>query len=896
MLRFDRAFFTRATRVALSLCLMAMAAVFAVTATPQQARAESAADTFVQCLNGSKSGDLIILVDTSASLQTTDQEAARVRAAEFLIKRLARSADGSNVKINVALAGFANRYEPASEFVQLNGQSQQGVLKKMKEFANRQDGEGTDYWLGLDGARRELAERKQNNPTTCQGIVFFSDGTLDIDRAPDEAQKPIDRPYDPDNPLESDADRERARKRAAESMCREGGLADQLRVAPITLFGIGLTGAPGGDDFSLMERVSSGDCGAQPANGQFDTADDIDGLLQAFDKISGESITQEGGFCTGQQDKCEEGAHTFVLDSSVGSVSVLGNGDLENYQVLVVSPGGEEMILKNEEGEQTGDVAGVGLTWEWMSDKSFTLDLDKNDADQAWTGQWQIIFIDAESKNPEAKSRTSLQVTGNIMPEWRNSDIELRAGEEVPLEFGLADPEGEAIDPASIKGKATFDAVLVDSDGTEHPIVTAEGKEIEGEQTLDTTDLPQGEGTLRMSLAVTTASWKAPDGKEVPGTELRPQVSEVPVTIGAPAGFPTITGQASFGAIEGDVEDAPGTVQVTGPGCVWVDGATPPTITTGPDEVTSVTITSPHSGPENCLKVGEGETAELPVALTSQSGNGALNGTFVVMSSSADDPNLTQESEVGYNAELTRPLNATNFVLTLIAALLLGPGIPIGLLYLAKWATAKIPGRGLIYTPIPVTVENGQILREGQPIEWRDGDFTHMAPMQSGGQRRLQLGPITLRAKTGASPFGPGFVDVESPGRVGASSQHTQPVGKENRARLELGVHNSWVMVCEPQPGPEQTMVVFLTAADATPATRDRLMEDLQNKGPQVWQRLSQAQPPQGQPPQPGQPAQPGQSAQPGQPPQQGQQGPPPGFGQPGPFQGESGPGPNPFA
>lgn len=65
----------------------------------------------------------------------------------------------------------------------------------MREFANRNTGQGTDYWLGLDGARKDLAARQAQDPdrNRCQAIVFFTDGSLDIDRAPpDEQQHPID--------------------------------------------------------------------------------------------------------------------------------------------------------------------------------------------------------------------------------------------------------------------------------------------------------------------------------------------------------------------------------------------------------------------------------------------------------------------------------------------------------------------------------------------------------------------------------------------------------------------------------------------------------------------------------------------------------------------------------
>ncbi|OOK73453.1 hypothetical protein BZL30_5253 [Mycobacterium kansasii] len=51
----------------------------------------------------------------------------------------------------------------------------------------------------------------------------------------------------------------------------------------------------------------------------------------------------------------------------------------------------------------------------------------------------------------------------------------------------------------------------------------------------------------------------------------------------------------------------------------------------------------------------------------------------------------TRRSSTSFVASLTKPLSKTNFVLVFLAALLLGPGIPLALLYAGKWYAAKIP-------------------------------------------------------------------------------------------------------------------------------------------------------------------------------------------------------------
>ncbi|MDO5683710.1 MAG: vWA domain-containing protein, partial [Propionibacteriaceae bacterium] len=813
------------------------------TAAPAHA-AETASERFVACLNGSKRGDLLVLIDTSASLRTSDGDAARIKAGEYLLRRLAKSADDGKLALNVSLAGFANRYEPGTQWNELNPGSVDRVLGDIRAYQNRNTGQGTDYWLGLDGARRALSERKQAAPDSCQAIVFFSDGALDIDRAPDEDANPIDRPYAPDNPLRTQADRDAARTAATESMCRKGGLADQVRVVPITVFGVGLTaGGTRASDFDLMRRVIEGGCGDEPATGQFALAQDIDTLLQAFDQIAGVSTRQEGRYCQGQEQAqlCAEGAHSFVLDASISSVSVLGSGDVADPRIVLVGPGDQQLELRQSPlGEpQQAQIDGVGVTWTWMSQKTFSATLDSAGRNDIWTGRWRLIFFDPTGSSPQARSRTSIHISGNVFPVWPDAaSAEVRAGDSTQVTFGLENADRQPIDPGQLLGKVELDATLIDADGNETPIARGLGRDqITTPQRLDATKLAPGSATVRLALRVTTAGWTDPRTQEnVPGTELRPQLSDIPFTVAAPAGFGRVDSRVNFGSVEGPVRLS-GALAVHGPGCVWLDSATPPQIRTGPAEITAVTISSVASSPESCVRVEAGASQDLPLTLTSdQTGSGGLTGTFAVKMTSLDAPDQVQDFTVDYSAEIKRPLNRTNFVLTLIAALLLGPGIPLALLYLTKRATAKIPDRPLLTQAVPLQVSGSQLLRDGAPFALRDGDLRAMAQIPSGGARSLDLGGVRLRTRTGKSPFGVGSVLVEAGQQVGVSS--AQANQSATQADLPLAVHNNWVLLHDPAGPPNAATAVLLVAGDATPQDRQRLIDDLNRRGPQAFASL----------------------------------------------------------
>ncbi|MDT5317705.1 MAG: hypothetical protein QOD88_227, partial [Mycobacterium sp.] len=237
--------------------VVALAGALALLGFPAptaHAQPNTGVDRYGGCLAAQKTGDLLILFDESSSLQETDPKAARVQAAQYLVRTLGRYADRIGAKLDVAIAGFAETYYPEHDWTPLTGATADSVANAMSPVASKNTGIDTDYWLALDGARQALAARGAGvgGGDRCQAIAWFSDGMIDF------TARPLVKPYADGVSLDSPNGVAETIRRAKDSICRPGGLADQLRSRGIVMLGVGLTVGSAPNDFDTMSAISTG--------------------------------------------------------------------------------------------------------------------------------------------------------------------------------------------------------------------------------------------------------------------------------------------------------------------------------------------------------------------------------------------------------------------------------------------------------------------------------------------------------------------------------------------------------------------------------------------------------------------------------------------------------------
>lgn len=802
------------------------------------------ANRFGACLASQKTGDLLLLFDESSSLQQSDPEDARVQAARYLLQTLGRYADRVSANLEVAVAGFSDTYKPGLGWTKLTAASAEDTGAKLADIAGKDTGIDTDYWQALNGARQAMAERGAgpNGGPRCQAVAWFSDGKIDF------TQRPESKPYAEGSTLDSPEGVEATRQRAIESICRPGGLADQVRSSSIIMLGIGLGANQTPADFDVMSAISTGKglngmpCGeiTDPVPGDFYPVSNIDDMLFAFDALNPDpGVTNQGPVC--QLQVCPEARHNFVLDRSIKSVNILGSGDVPGVVPYLIAPSGETLELPKKDGKVDATVGGIPVTYEWQSESAQTIEV-QNTGGPGWAGQWAIVYVDTTGNHPDAVSKVSIHITTDIYPTLTGAD-ELAwhsGGVLKDVVFGLIDGQDKPVQPESLAGTAVMSASLVPAGAAPIPLLQSVAKDaIAKPVDIDLTKSNPGPATLKMSLVITTAPALDPQGGQIaPGTQLSPQDVEVPIQILPKLGLPTPGERVDFGTVEA-ATGANATLSITGPGCAWVADSDAVKVVASPEGIGATRIGSPASSPQTCVKVQAGQTAQLQLTLrTDSNGQGGLNGTVPVRVAALENPDDSQVVEVPFVASLIKPLNTTNFILVLIAALILGPGIPLALLYASKWWVSKIPDTPLLAERIPVEFDGDTLLRDGEPFAMVDTDLINPVPGLAGGTRSLPVLGVTLSASMGRNPFGIGSVTVEAEGLISVSSELPGSDKSGLRAALPLAVHNKWVVLHDPLGPANMGEVLLLVAGSTDVAARERIFEDVGHRAGELLNGL----------------------------------------------------------
>ena len=523
------------------------------------AHAEPAGDgakRFGACLASQKAGDLLLLFDESSSLQDTDPQAARVQAARYLLQTLGKYTDRVGANLEVASAGFSDTFAPEHNWTKLTGSSADQLGSELSSIATKNTGIDTDYWLALDGARQELASRGlgPNGGQRCQAIAWFSDGKIDF------TPRPTSKPYADGVNLDSPTGIDDTTKRAVDSICRPGGMADQLRSSGIIMLGIGLGANKTPSDFDVMSAISTAHglnglaCGkiTDPVPGDFYPVSNIDDMLFAFDALNPDpGTTQQGPVC--QLQVCPEARHNFVLDRSIKSVNILGSGGVAGVVPYLISPSGQTLELPKKDGRNAADIDGVPVTYEWQSESAQTISLQNTGGPQ-WAGQWAIVYVDTTGQHPDAVSKVSIHITTDIFPALTGAEkVSWRSGQVLKgLTFGLVDGQGKPMQPTDLAGTAIMSAALVPDGAAPIGLLQSVAKDdIAKPVDADLTKVNPGRAVLRMSLVITTAPATDPSGAQIaPGTQLSPQDVDVPVQILPKLGLPTPGERIDFGTVQ----------------------------------------------------------------------------------------------------------------------------------------------------------------------------------------------------------------------------------------------------------------------------------------------------------------------------------------------------------
>lgn len=824
MVRSRRRARVRSALLAVALCFGCVV----LTPTAANAASDDALLNFNSCLSRGTQGDLLVVLDTSGSLKDSDPDHDRVVATTYFLKRYLAQVDDAGVKLDVAIAGFADSFEVTRPWTTLDASTSAGLVDAVDGYREQNKGFETDYWSAVAGARKYLTAKNDAASPHCQAWLWFSDGGFNLNKRNTQAERRDHgdtKPYGPDVQLTSEKAEKSLEDAARTDLCRRGGLADQLRAQGILTLAIGLNSG-GREDFALMQGIATGSapqggsCGTSTgeASGVFVLADQVQDLL--FDIDSFDPDPQKPlPLCQGRV--CPEGTHQFVLDATIAKVHILAGSDVSRFRVVLIGPAGERMTVEPGSPVKEFDERGYGARFEWIDGGALEIDLTRV-ADRGWVGGWRLAFVDPESKG-NGTSRSNIHLYGDIEPAWIDARTQLTTGSKSEVRLALVrSGTTKPLDLTDVTSSVAIDAVLEQAGKPPVQLKVDVPKEsLEEPWELDLAGVSPGQATLSLRLRLRTAPAK--DGDEtIPGTDLEPSAAAYPITVLAPAAYPSVPAELSFGATD-QVGDHSGSLPVSGPGCAWLQGAAEPT--TLPEGVSRAEVSSSADAADRCA------SGSLPLTLTlDQIGNGLVSGDLTVMTlpetATADTPPVPVT--VRYTLETTKPRNDGVFAWLLVLITLGGVLVPIGLLYLLKWWTARIPGSSLLVGSVIGSIDAQGALALSSSLNER----TMSGRTLTGTDRRsVALPGATIRTRMGLGLTEPGYAVVT--GRPSASSARPATTRSGRAARLPLALQDSWVVTLDPT-APQHGTVEVTFLVSPTSQKLPELLADARERVPAV--------------------------------------------------------------
>lgn len=765
------------------------AALSAPGALAQESVQDKSLANLGACVSEKGKLDVIVLIDETKSLPFSvkdgqideskpgaDADNNRIPAAQSFIDELLQRRADTNTETRVRIAGFGQNYKAGSEagdygeWEVLDEGSAQGLKDEIQAFENRTNEDYTNYANAMKGAYSDFTRSGSDN--ACRMLVTFTDGALTAADGADSAKT---------------------------QLCTADGVTDRLRSGEVTNIGIGLSSRENPSDFSLLKGVTSGEgsepCGQLPPNGAFFEASNVGALFAAFRK----------SLSTGRDIVHEDAVRkplNFTLDDSLSAVkfSLLSQENLgPDANAYLESPSGERISLA---GQAEGTVGGVGVQWASNNDSVQTVSGRMARANNAkWAGEWTLGFENFDPSTSDGRVVSIVEIQPDLKVKFSGSN----SGEATANGLSLVDDEQLRmqlvdVNDQQIQLAGDGKAIVSFTEPGQQPIILATDVDLKGgEAVINLDKLPKAptNGRLEAKTIIRTAGVEG-----ARPSEFKPFMNAVNISV-TPQNMPKLDTVIKFSTEEATGES---TLAITGPGKVWIEQGAMVDAQSLPEGVGEIAVSSQYNSPDNALIVQRGETATLPIAYSiAEPTEGLVNGTTPVtigdVAGTKEPLTMDVQTEGAYKV----PLNAGVFGLAFIGALLGALLIPLGLLYLIRFLTSKIPSNP------PMGAVSYPVIHDGHTIQLPNGkpEFSAATANQNPVSRSAKK--VTAAGFTGCvagfhpNPFAETPVVLESAPSIGGSGEQSK-----GRAKLPLSLSNSWFVVGNPTDDRLYTIVAIL--------------------------------------------------------------------------------------
>jgi hypothetical protein len=656
-------------RLAPLLGLLAIAAGAASPASAQTTASSPAATTLARCVQAGGDLSVLVLMDESGSLRTTDPDDRRVEGLQAALTGLERLADpvtGGTGKpaVSVLFAGFSGSVHPVPNpdapdpWRQVEPGDIGPLLEEAERYLTRDFSSNTDYGIALRTARELLARRsaavtKDGGAAPCKALVWFTDGKYQI------------------------KDRQAEVEAGKRELCRPGGLMDGLVRDGVVTFTVALAPPGLGDltpeDGRFLDALTTGGadggaCGTilSPQTGEYIPVTESDTLLFVF-----------AGLFDGSAGDSQPGSRTFRTVPGLRRFVVLAATAADGSGVEVTGPDGQTLQLRPGDPD-TATVGGARLRHRGISKRSLEIvgDLPRDTDD--WVGEWSLRF------SPEQSGRSQVRLFADASPTLVGRPTLVR-DRATAFEVALLDAEENPATAKELVGSAKVTARVFDPE-------TSRLRPVELRQTTrgrfaGSITIPDAQQAAYVVLDL-EATFSAP-----PGVQPEKRSFNVPTALAAEAGYPTVSPRRLDLAAVIGTRAARAELVVTGNrlggGCVWIEA--PRLQLPGAGNRLSMKVTGDATSAPDCLRLKAGERREITVDLSPEKeATGSATG-FLRVHLVSDIARRDRAVALPARFEMLKEGRTEVKLLVLIALLVLGLAIPLVLLHLLNRRDARIP-------------------------------------------------------------------------------------------------------------------------------------------------------------------------------------------------------------
>lgn len=811
---------TRTTLIALTV-IAALGAMTQSSLAAAPAGLSPAAQTLSRCVQTNHELAVLMLIDESGSLRTTDPLNQRVDGIRAALTGLADLAEtpvsGRKPQVSILMAGFYGLVHPdpstdSATWQTVDGSTVDELNREATRYASLNVGRATDYATALLAARQLLVARaaeltSEGGAPPCEALIWFTDGRYSIPTRVGKAGEGLPKtvPYAPELRLDERGAGLKAVAAGKSLMCRPSGLMDSIAGDGIVRFTVALSTQLSPADATFLDAATTGSAAGQTCGtslsertGEYLDARNGDRLFFVFgDLLAASPPITEGEVCP--RLACLRGTTTFKTVPGLSSFLIRASSGIDGALLELKGPDGESAQLRPDDPIRLS-LSGTTVIQRWVSDRAVEVEGTFSPDETDWIGPWSYAFIDpsdAATGKPAPKSYSSLQLFSDLEPTVIGEPSVIR-GVPTKVKLGLTSASGSAqVNEGPLVRGATLTASVSDpvTETTTSVPVETDGR---GEFTA-TVSVPNTSSASVLYLGLTANL--ATDG----GTPIAPQYRSfsLPVRLPPGEGFPILSpSELQLPSVQG-TGSAEGSITVTGSpvggGCVWVG----PADVEAPEEAGRIatSIVPAARTASRCLAVDKGQSRRLTISLSpSDEATGTVTASFPVHLRS-DIVDGSRVTSVPVTFVLVTPPNNTKRAVLLVVLVLIGALLPLALLYSLNRLGARFtdPQRLLVLAQ-DVELSAAGIDAEVEPV------LAAFEPVSSGGARHdtkgMDIDLVHLRT-VAARGFGDlfrgpyGIATARDGGKVfaGGSSERLREWKDGAEHEIPLSISGTWIFL-----------------------------------------------------------------------------------------------------